>query len=48
MGLMDHLGVESRYHVAHDLGGLWTWELLMQDAESIKGLILLNTIIDSE
>ena len=46
--LMDHLEIAHWTHVTHDAGGLWTWELMEQDAKSIERLVLLNTIIYEE
>ena len=46
--LMTYLKVDIWNHVFHDAGGLWTWELLKQNPEKIKNLILLNTIIYKE
>lgn len=43
--LMNGLNVESWNHVFHDAGGLWTWELLKENAHRVKRLIILNTII---
>ncbi len=46
LALMDHLGIESWTHVMHDVGGLWTWDLLGNDnAHRINHLVILNTII---
>lgn len=46
--LMDHLKIAHWAHVTHDAGGLWTWELIKQDAKRIERLVLLNTIIYEE
>lgn len=46
--LMDHLKIAHWTHVTHDAGGLWTWELIKQDAKRIERLVLLNTIIYEE
>ncbi len=43
--LMDALHIESWIHTCHDVGGLWTWEMLQQDASKTAGLVILNTII---
>lgn len=42
--LMEQLNVSSWTHVLHDAGGLWTWELLLQDSSKISHLVILNTI----
>ncbi len=47
LALMDYLKVEAWNHVFHDAGGLWTWELLKNNAHRVKRLIILNTIIYS-
>ena len=46
--LMNDLKINSWVHVAHDAGGLWTWELLKQDKKRVEKLILLNTIVYEE
>lgn len=46
--LMDNLKIDSWNHVFHDAGGLWTWELLKENAHRVKRLIILNTIIYSQ
>ncbi len=43
--LMSHLQINEWVQVFHDGGGLWTWEMLQQDASRVKGLVILNTII---
>jgi len=48
LSLMDHLKVTQWNHVMHDAGGLWTWELLRQDASRVEKLVILNTIIYEE
>ena len=46
--LMDSLKINSWRHVMHDVGGLWTWELLKIAPERINSLVILNTIIYEE
>ena len=46
--LMDSLQIDSWTHVCHDAGGLWTWEMLKQNAKKVSNLVLLNTIITQE
>lgn len=46
--LMNDLKINTWTHVAHDAGGLWTWELLKQDKKRVAKLILLNTIVYEE
>ncbi len=48
LALMDYLKISSWYHVFHDAGGLWTWELLKMAPNKFKRLIILNTIIYKE
>ncbi len=48
LALMDHLDIKSWTHVMHDAGGLWTWELLGENAHRIHNLVILNTIILEE
>lgn len=48
LDLMDYLGVEYWSHVMHDVGGLWTWELMRQAPDKIEDLIVLNTLIYEE
>lgn len=43
--LMSHLKIDVWTHLFHDVGGLWTWELLKLKPEAIKHLVILNTII---
>ena len=43
-----HLKIRAWIHVCHDVGGLWTWEMLLQDKKGIAGLVILNTIIYEE
>lgn len=43
--LINALGIKQWSHVFHDVGGLWTWELLKIAPQSIKHLVILNTII---
>jgi len=45
LNLMDHLNIDSWSHVFHDAGGLWTWEMLKQDATKVNHLFMLNTIV---
>lgn len=46
--LMTFLKIDSWEHMFHDVGGLWTWELLKIAPERISKLIILNTIIYPE
>ncbi|CAL2102869.1 Alpha/beta fold hydrolase [Tenacibaculum sp. 190130A14a] len=48
LDLMDHLEINSWSHVFHDVGGLWTWELLKLAPHRVQHLIILNTIIYEE
>lgn len=48
LDLMDYLGVEYWSHVMHDVGGLWTWELMRQAPNKIEDLVVLNTLIYEE
>ncbi len=34
--LMDFLQIESWAHLMHDAGGLWTWELLKNNATRVN------------
>lgn len=43
--LMEHLNIEEWTQVFHDGGGLWTWEMLIQDASKVNHLVMLNTIV---
>ena len=43
--LMEHLGISQWNHVMHDAGGLWSWEMISQRPESVKRLVILNTLI---
>jgi len=45
LALMDYLGVETWTHVCHDVGGLWTWEMLSQSTGRVERLVILNTIM---
>lgn len=44
LALMRHLGIEKWSHVCHDLGGIWTWEIMKKSPEKIENLIALNTV----
>ena len=44
MALMQHLKIKKWHHVCHDLGGIWTWEIIKEDPKKIENLIVLNTI----
>jgi len=46
--LMDGLGIEYWSHVMHDVGGIWTWELMKQAPKRIEELIVMNTLIYEE
>lgn len=46
--LMRFLKIDSWTHVFHDGGGLWTWDMLQQDASKVSQLIMLNTIVYQE
>lgn len=46
--LMEALDIDSWYHLCHDVGGVWTWELLREVPLKIEKLVLLNTIIYEE
>ncbi|MEL6988126.1 MAG: alpha/beta fold hydrolase [Bacteroidota bacterium] len=48
LNLMDNLNIDSWYHVCHDAGSLWTWEILLQEDKRIEKLILLNSIAFEE
>ena len=48
LALMDHLKINKWSHVFHDVGGLWTWELLKIAPNRIKKLVVLNSIIFEE
>lgn len=48
LALMSSLGITTWTHVMHDAGGLWTWELLQQEPQHVKKLVVLNTIIYEE
>jgi pimeloyl-ACP methyl ester carboxylesterase len=45
LNLMDSLKIEHWSQVIHDVGGLWTWELIKKQPDRITNLIILNTII---
>ena len=44
LALMEHLNIKEWSQVCHDLGGIWTWEIIKAEPEKIKNLIVLNTI----
>ena len=46
--LMDFLGVEFWSQVVHQMGGVWTWELMRQAPGKIEELVVLNTLIYEE
>lgn len=46
--LMEHLEIESWTHVCHDVGGLFTWEMLRMAPEKVERLVVLNTIMYTE
>ena len=46
--LMRHLDIKSWTHVCHDVGGLWTWQMIAQGDKEVKKLVLLNTIMYEE
>ena len=46
--LMSYLEISEWTHVMHDVGGLWTWELLKIVPDRISGLVVLNTILYEE
>lgn len=48
LALMESLNIKEWHHVTHDVGGLWTWELLKADKTKVKSLTLLNTIVYEE
>lgn len=48
LALMDHLEIKTWSHVMHDAGGLWTWDLLGENADRVDHLVILNTIILEE
>ena len=48
LALMDSLDIDEWTQVVHDAGGVWTWELMRQDAKKIKNLVILNTILFEE
>lgn len=48
VALMDMLEIQTWNHVCHDLGGIWTWELLNIASVRISKLIILNTILFEE
>jgi haloalkane dehalogenase len=41
--LMENLGIASWTQVCHDLGGPWTFEMLIKYPDSINKLVILNT-----
>lgn len=43
--LMDFLQIESWVHVFHDGGGLWSWEMMQQNASRINSMVMLNSIV---
>lgn len=48
LSLIDSLQIENWYHVMHDVGGLWTWQLIKQQPDRISKLVILNTVIYEE
>lgn len=48
LALMDYLGIEHWTHVCHDVGGLWSWEMLPMQSEFVQRLVILNTIIQND
>lgn len=48
LALMESLGIEKWSHVMHDVGGIWTWELIRQAPDKIENLVVLNTLIYEE
>lgn len=44
VSLMDSLGVKEWNHVFHDVGGMWTWELVRKHKRRVKKLVMLNSI----
>lgn len=46
--LMEFLNIDSWNHLCHDVGGVWTWEMLKHVPLQVERLILLNTIIYEE
>ncbi len=48
LDLMNHLNIDQWTHVTHDVGGLWSWELLMKAKASVKRLVILDTIAYEE
>ncbi len=46
--LADHLNLKKWTHVVHDAGGPWSFEMITQQPERIKRLVLLNTILYKE
>jgi len=45
IALMDHLDIQNWSQLCHDVGGIWTWEMLKEVPLQVDKLILLNTII---
>lgn len=48
LALMDSLHINHWHHVMHDVGGLWTWELLKQAPKRITKISVLNTLVYPE
>ncbi|MEM9022247.1 MAG: alpha/beta fold hydrolase [Bacteroidota bacterium] len=42
IALMDTLGIARWTHVCHDVGGLWTWQLLHAQPERVEKLVILT------
>ncbi len=45
LALMDALKIESWVQVVHDAGGPWSFAMLPQAGERVRGLVLLNTVL---
>ena len=43
LALMEHLQIDRWAQACHDVGGVWTWEILAREPERIEKLIIFNT-----
>lgn len=48
LALMNHLDIATWAHAMHDVGGVWSWEVLMKAPDRVSHLIILDTIAYSE
>jgi len=44
VSLMDSLGIQKWNHVFHDVGGMWTWELMRHHEHRVNRLVMLNSV----